>query len=88
MVSKTTSKPPVGVIGAGSFGTAMANLLAEKKNPVLLYARTPERAEKFQKERIASGQKLDDLIEVTNDIEKVTKSCSVIFPIIPSANFR
>lgn len=88
MVSKTTSNQPVGVIGAGSFGTAMANLLAEKKNPVLLYARTPERAEKFQRERMSSGQNLDDLVEVTNDIEKVTKSCNVIFPIIPSANFR
>ncbi|CAN0321083.1 unnamed protein product, partial [Chrysoparadoxa australica] len=64
------------------------NLLAEKDNPVLLFARTPERAAKFQKERRAAGQQLDDLIEVTNDIEKVTKSCSVIFPIIPSANFR
>lgn len=88
MVSKTSSKQPVGVIGAGSFGTAIANILAENNNPVLLYARTPERAIKFQKERMASGQKLDDLIEVTNDIGKVTNSCSVIFPIIPSANFR
>ena len=88
MASKSSSKKPIGVIGAGSFGTAVSNLLAEKNNNVLLYARTPERALKFQKERIAGGQKLHEGIEVTNDLERVAQSCDVIFPVIPSANFR
>jgi len=86
MISKSTSKP-AGVIGAGSFGTAIANILAEK-NDVILYAHRKEKAEEIAKSRKSSGQAVSDRIEVTNDIEKVGRSCDVIFPIVPSANFR
>jgi len=88
MVSKSTSKKPIGVIGAGSFGTAVANILAENKQKVLLYARTPEKTKAINDSRMSSGHHLDDNIEVTNDLEKVGKSCDVIFPVVPSANFR
>lgn len=88
MVSRSSSKKPIGVVGAGSFGTAMANILAEKNNKVLLYTRTPERATELQKTRECCGQSLHDHIEVTNDLEQIGKSCDVIFPIVPSANFR
>ena len=49
MDSKITSKP-IGVIGAGSFGTAIANLLTENCDSVLLYARSKEKSEKIEKE--------------------------------------
>jgi glycerol-3-phosphate dehydrogenase (NAD(P)+) len=87
MVSKSTSKS-IGVIGAGSFGTAIANILAEKNEHILLYARTAEKAEKIQKERISSNQKLNDSIEVINDLARIGNECNVIFPMVPSANFR
>lgn len=87
MVSKSTSKP-VGVIGAGSFGTAIANILAENNQRVLLYARTPERAKEIHDKRSSSGHTLHDNIEVTNDLETVGGTCDVIFPLVPSANFR
>jgi glycerol-3-phosphate dehydrogenase (NAD(P)+) len=88
MVSKIKSDhKPVGVIGAGSFGTAIANILAEK-NPVLLYSHRPERVEEIARTRISNGCKLNDRIEVTNDLERMGKSCDVLFPIVPSANFR
>jgi glycerol-3-phosphate dehydrogenase (NAD(P)+) len=87
MVSKSTSKS-IGVIGAGSFGTAIANILAEKNEHILLYARTAEKAEKIQKERISSNQKLNDSIEVINDLARIGNECDVIFPMVPSANFR
>jgi glycerol-3-phosphate dehydrogenase (NAD(P)+) len=41
MALKNTFDKPIGVIGAGSFGLAVANLLAEN-NKVLLYARNPD----------------------------------------------
>lgn len=88
MVSKNSSnQSPVGVIGAGSFGTAIANILAEKNN-VILYSHRKEKAEAIQKTRISSDQKIADKITVTSDIELIGKSCEVIFPIVPSANFR
>lgn len=88
MVSKSTSKEPlVGVIGTGSFGTAIANILAEKSK-VLLYSHRPERANEIRRTKISSGQTLDANIEVTDDLEKLGRSCEVIFPIVPSAKFR
>lgn len=88
MGSKNTSKEVVGVVGAGSFGTAVANILAENNADVILYVRDPEKTKKIAKERISSGQKLYDNIEVTNNLEEVPQRCEVIFPMVPSANFR
>lgn len=88
MVSKSTSKEPVGVIGAGSFGTAVANLLAENNQVVYLYARSPEKAAAINKSRISAGHQLHENVEVNSDLEKIGSSCDIIFPIVPSANFR
>ncbi len=87
MASKNSSKP-IGVVGAGSFGTAMANILSEKSNHILLYARTAEKAALISKTREAAGQKIADNIEVTNDLSRIGKECDIIFPMVPSANFR
>ncbi|GAB4246078.1 MAG: NAD(P)H-dependent glycerol-3-phosphate dehydrogenase [Ekhidna sp.] len=88
MGSKSTSKALVGVVGAGSFGTAIANIIAENNADVILYVRDPEKAERIDKERISSGQKLYPNIKITNDLKVVAESCEVIFPMVPSANFR
>lgn len=88
MNSKSTSREIVGVIGAGSFGTAIANILAENSSDVVLYVRSKEKAEKIAKIRESSGQKLHDNIEITNELEEIANRCEVIFPMIPSANFR
>ncbi|MEO9483819.1 MAG: NAD(P)H-dependent glycerol-3-phosphate dehydrogenase [Ekhidna sp.] len=88
MDSKSTSDEVVGVIGAGSFGTAIANILAENNAKVILYIRDPAKTKKIAKERISSGQKLHENIEVTNVLEEVPQQCEVIFPMVPSANFR
>ena len=88
MVSKNTSDELIGVIGAGSFGTAIANILSENDSKVLLHVRNPKKAEKIAKERISSRQRLDQNVEITNDLKSVADKCEVIFPMIPSANFR
>lgn len=84
---KSTSKQ-IGVIGAGSFGTAVANILAEKNDRVLLHARTPEKAQKIQASRSNSGHELHPNIEVIHDIARIGEACDVIFPVVPSASFR
>lgn len=81
------SKNKVGVIGAGSFGTAVANKLANNSS-VILYARSPESAQRIEKQRVSSGQALQENISITNSLEEVASSCNIIFPIVPSANFR
>lgn len=81
------SKECVGVIGSGSFGTAVANILS-KNSKVLLYARNAETVEKIKSTRISNGQHLHENITVTNSLEEVAQKCNVIFPVVPSYNFR
>ena len=87
MSSKSTSKP-VAVIGAGSFGTAIANMLCENNSEVILYARDPEKAKAIAASRVSAGQELSANIEVTNDLKMIGDRCNIIFPVVPSANFR
>jgi glycerol-3-phosphate dehydrogenase (NAD(P)+) len=77
----------IGVIGAGSFGLAMANMLAEK-NDVLLYARRLESVVHIEAHDTYKGKRLHSRIRATNDMQELADSCNVIFPIVPAANFR
>lgn len=75
-----------GVIGAGSFGTALANLLAENGN-VLLYARNSKSIKIGESTREHKNQSLHERITLTNDIEHLSKECYLIFPAVPSDAF-
>ena len=83
----TSDKNPVGVIGAGSFGTAIANLLAEN-GPVIIYARRAEVVANVNERRENKGQKIHEDIFATTDIEQICGNCSLLFPSVPSTNFR
>lgn len=89
MTSKNSSDKPVGVIGAGSFGKAVAYLLS-KNNPVLLYARNNQVVENINSQGIHPNARYKPKFPVTatNDIESIASGCKVIFPVVPSANFR
>jgi len=77
----------VGVIGAGSFGIALANILAENCK-VLLFSRREQ--VKFQVENMGQikGNIIHENVEVTNEIEQIPQRCTLIFPVIPSQFFR
>ena len=77
----------IGVIGAGSFGLAMANMLAEK-NEVLLYARRLESVEHMRHHDSYKGKPLHKRIGATNNLEELAGRCDVIFPIVPARSFR
>lgn len=87
MENRKSDKNTVGVIGAGSFGTAIANLIAIN-NPVLLFSRNDELIAKINSEHNHLGVELHPDIEATNDMERIGKNCSLIFPIVPSESFR
>lgn len=82
-----SKKEPVGIIGAGSFGTAMANLLALNTD-VLVYSRSPELVEQLRKNRFRFGVPLHDRVTVLNDFEEIAGRCQLILPIVPSDSFR
>ncbi|MCC5919303.1 MAG: NAD(P)-dependent glycerol-3-phosphate dehydrogenase [Cyclobacteriaceae bacterium] len=87
MSSKGTFKKAYGVVGAGSFGTAVANIIAQR-HPVIMYARKPEVVESIQRERLSYGNRVHENVEPTGDLAYLIERCDVIFPVIPSANFR
>jgi glycerol-3-phosphate dehydrogenase (NAD(P)+) len=87
MTSSGFSEKPVGVIGAGSFGTVIANMLGDSRH-VLLYTRDPQKAEQIRKERKIKGVALHEQISITTDLAEIANQCDLIFPILPSAVFR
>ena len=78
---------PVGVIGAGSFGTAIAQILAENVD-VIIYVRQEEVANKINTSHENLGVSLSPNIKATTDIQYFAEQCILIFPIVPSVNFR
>jgi glycerol-3-phosphate dehydrogenase (NAD(P)+) len=78
---------PIGVIGAGNFGSVIANLLAERRN-VLLYARDEKVVAHILSTRENRGYKIHDGITPTHDLSMIAEQCDIIFPIVPSAHFR
>ncbi len=88
MTSKSFSKDkPVGVVGMGSFGTAIANILAEKSK-VLAFVRRAEVVEEINKTNYLDGSAIHPNIMATMDAELVCKSCDTIFVMVPSAAFQ
>lgn len=81
------SDKPVGVIGAGSFGTTVANLLAENSR-VLIYARNRELLEQMRLERRSHDYKIHDNIIPVDSLEELATSTEVIFPVVSSSGFR
>lgn len=87
MTSRSLSDKPVGVIGAGNFGSAIANILAAQTK-VILYARDKQVIQHILEKRENRGHVFHDNITPTNDLEFLAKQCDVIFPIVPAAHFR
>lgn len=86
-MSSYPTPQPVGVIGAGSFGTAIANLLAYNTD-VLLYSRNPGLVQEINKTRRRLGIDLSGRVRATSSLQEIATSCTLIFPIVPSTSFR
>ncbi len=76
-----------GIIGAGSFGIAVANLLALNVR-VLIYARKEEVVDQINRDHHLMGYQIHPSIQATNDLEDIAKQCYTLLPIIPSGQFR
>ncbi|MEA1868052.1 MAG: NAD(P)H-dependent glycerol-3-phosphate dehydrogenase [Thermodesulfobacteriota bacterium] len=82
----------VGVLGAGSWGTALAILLANKGIKTILWARNQELAKQIRKTRentlYLPGFKLPAALEITSDISIAVTDKEVILFVVPSHGFR
>lgn len=85
--NKNVKNEKVGVIGAGSFGAAIANLLAYNCQ-VLVFCRSAEQKASINERRFNSGYPVADGVLATNELKEIAENCTLIFPIVPSENFR
>lgn len=87
-----SEKLKVAVLGGGSFGTAIANIIACNQHPVSLWMRSPEQAAECQAARENSrylpGYRLHDSLVITADLEAAVSVSDLIFVSIPSHSFR
>ena len=81
----------VAVIGAGSWGTAVANLIAVKQ-PVTLWARRPELAAAINTDRLnpdyLPGYELSSEITATSDLDQALTDVEAVVMGVPSHGFR
>ncbi len=87
-----TQQQPIAVLGGGSFGTAVANLLAENGHRVLQWMRDPEQAEAIrvnrENPRYLKGIKVLDAVEPVTDLQSTLSQSQLVFVALPSSALR
>ncbi|UZJ45651.1 NAD(P)H-dependent glycerol-3-phosphate dehydrogenase [Marinimicrobium sp. C6131] len=87
-----TQELTVAVLGGGSFGTAIANIIAENGVRTFLWMRDSASAAETQaareNRRYLPGQRLADGLEVTSDLDRAVSGSDLVFVSIPSHSFR
>lgn len=82
-----TPLTPICVLGAGSWGTALAMVLARHGRPVTLIARTPEKAEAMQQQRqnntYLPNIRFPDSLTVRADIQQVIDDSAAVVLALP-----
>ncbi len=88
----TDFKVPVTVLGGGSFGTTLANLLASNGIASTLWLRDEQLAAQMRSQhenvRYLPGIKLDPRLTITTDIKASLASAELVFLALPSSAFR
>lgn len=82
----------LGILGGGSWGTALGILWAQKGHPVQLWVRNAQDAETFEKERRNTKYLPDtpfpDNLTATNDLEGVINNSQLICLAVPLQAYR
>ncbi|SFB82312.1 glycerol 3-phosphate dehydrogenase (NAD(P)+) [Marinospirillum celere] len=86
-----TASVTVAVIGGGSFGTALASIVADNGHPTRLWVRNPELAEAINREhrnpRYMPDLQLPETVQATSDLEEALEGAELVFLAIPSKGF-
>jgi glycerol-3-phosphate dehydrogenase (NAD(P)+) len=80
------------VLGAGSWGTALAIALASRFEVVALWARDPDRARELDRlrenSRYLPGFRLPEQVTVSNDLTRTLADAGTIISVVPSRHLR
>ena len=84
-------QPKVAVVGAGSWGTAVANIVA-RHNPTVMWARSGEVVEQINErhvnERYLPDFPLTPSLTATTDLQQAAETSDIIIMAVPSHGFR
>lgn len=87
-----TEQQPIAVLGGGSFGTAVANLLAGNGHRVKQWMRDPEQAaairDNRENPRYLKGIKVLDGVEAVTDLQATLQGSELVFVALPSSALR
>ena len=82
----------ISIIGAGSFGTAMAAVAASCGNDILLWAHDPNVAAEIEQTRrnpiYLQSVALDGRVRATSSLAEAAEFSDVLFMIVPSHHYR
>ncbi len=82
----------VAVLGSGSWGTAIAKLLADQGMRVNLWARRKDQSDAIQQKReneeYLKGFKLPDTLTATSDLEACLRSADMVVVVVPTPGIR
>ncbi len=82
----------VAVLGGGSFGTVIANIIACNGNSVRLWLRNGERAASINRHRenleYLPGYRLHDDLNATTSLEQAVAGVDIVLVAVPSKSFR
>lgn len=85
-------KLKVAVLGGGSFGTAIANIIACNEHSTFLWMRAPDQAAQCKTERqntrYLPGYLLHEKLNITADLTVAVEGADLVFVSIPSHSFR
>ena len=82
----------VAVLGGGSFGTAIANIVADNGHPVCLWLRSEERAAEINTHHVNDaylpGIALNPALRASTDLADAVARAEIVFMAVPSKSCR
>ena len=91
-VLSKAARSKIAVLGGGSFGTAVANMIAANGHDVVLWMRDQENAvqceQSHENARYLPGYPLEPSLKFSSDLETTLKDCDTVFFSVPSKAFR